>query len=103
MADVILRDVTKRFGQVTAVERLSLSISDGEFVALLGPTGVGKTTTLRLVAGLEQVDSGRIEISGQDITSFPPAPPAVALVFHQYSPPPPFTPSTTLPPPPPPP
>src|SRR5258706_2185868 len=85
MADVILRDVTKRFGQVTAVERLSLSISDGEFVALLGPTGVGKTTTLRLVAGLEQVDSGRIEISGQDMTSFPPAARDVALVFQQYS------------------
>ena len=60
MADVALYNVTKRFRDVTAVADLSLSIADGEFVALLGPTGVGKTSTLRLVAGLDAADTGRI-------------------------------------------
>ena len=85
MADVALYNVTKRFRDVTAVADLSLSIADGEFVALLGPTGVGKTSTLRLVAGLDAADTGRIEIGGCDVTSFPPAARDVAFVFQQYS------------------
>ena len=59
MADVALRSVTKRFGETVAVDAMDLSVADGEFVVLLGPTGAGKTTTLRLVAGLERPDSGK--------------------------------------------
>jgi multiple sugar transport system ATP-binding protein len=85
MADVQLHGVTKRFGDLTAVSDLSLAISDGEFVVLLGPTGAGKTTTLRLVAGLEKPESGAISIAGHDVTRTPPAGRDVAFVFQQYS------------------
>src|ERR1700676_5484525 len=73
MAEIALHGVTKRFGDLTAVSDLSLVIEDGEFVVLLGPTGAGKTTTLRLVAGLERPDAGRIAIAGHDVTAAPPA------------------------------
>ena len=85
MADVALDAVTKRFREVTAVNSLSCAIADGEFVVLLGPTGAGKTTTLRLVAGLERPDAGRVLIAGQDATRMPPAERDVAFVFQQYS------------------
>jgi multiple sugar transport system ATP-binding protein len=85
MADVILAGVTRRFGDVTAVDQLSLSIGDGEFVVLLGPTGAGKTTTLRLIAGLERPDAGRVSIAGRDVTAAPPADRDVTFVFQQYS------------------
>jgi multiple sugar transport system ATP-binding protein len=85
MADVAFRSVTKRFGTVTAVDGLSLEIRNGELVVLLGPTGVGKTTTLRLAAGLEAPDIGSIEIAGRDMTKAPPAARDVAFVFQQYS------------------
>jgi len=62
MSDVVLTAVSKRFGATEAVHDLSLSIREGEFIVLLGPTGAGKTTTLRLVAGLERPDSGHIGI-----------------------------------------
>ena len=68
MADVALRGVTKRFGDTQAVDGLDLAIADGEFVVLLGPTGAGKTTTLRLIAGLERPDGGTICIGGRDVT-----------------------------------
>ena len=60
MAEVVIRDVDKVFRDIQAVSGLDLTIADGEFVVLLGPTGAGKTTTLRLVAGLEKPDAGRI-------------------------------------------
>ena len=85
MAEVALRQVSKRFGEVAAVRDISLEIDDGEFVVLLGPTGAGKTTTLRLVAGLERPDVGSIWIGGRDVTREPPATRDVALVFQQYS------------------
>src|SRR5271154_3960326 len=85
MADISLVDVSKSFGPVEAVRGLSLSIADGEFVVLLGPTGAGKTTTLRLVAGLELPDGGRVSIDGRDVTMEPPAARDVAFVFQQYS------------------
>jgi multiple sugar transport system ATP-binding protein len=70
---------------VEAVKNLSLSIADGEFVVLLGPTGAGKTTTLRLIAGLEQPDHGSVVIRGKDVTREVPAERDVAFVFQQYS------------------
>jgi len=85
MADVVFENVTKRFGRVTAVENLTLEIEDGEFIVLLGPTGAGKTTTLRLVGGLEVPDHGRILIGGNDMTNAPSAVRDVAFVFQQYS------------------
>jgi multiple sugar transport system ATP-binding protein len=85
MADVILRHVRKHFGEIDAVRDLSLNVADGELVVLLGPTSAGKTTTLRLVAGLEYPDEGAISIDGQDVTREPPAARDVAFVFQQYS------------------
>jgi multiple sugar transport system ATP-binding protein len=85
MADVLAHGVTKSFGAVAAVRDLNLHISDGEFVVLLGPTGAGKTTTLRLVAGLEKPDHGTIQIAGRDATRLEPAARDVAFVFQQYS------------------
>lgn len=85
MAEVSLNGLTKRFGGKAAVEALSLDIRDGEFVVLLGPTGAGKTTTLRLIAGLERADAGSLSIGGMEATSLPPAARDVAFVFQQYS------------------
>jgi len=85
MADVEIRAVSKLFNKTPAVCDLSLTIADGEFVALLGPTGAGKTTTLRLVAGLETADRGSIWIGGRDVTAEAPADRDVAFVFQQYS------------------
>ena len=85
MAEVILSGVSKRFGTVPAVSRLSLAVGDGEFVVLLGPTGAGKTTTLRLIAGLEKPDEGSVTIAGRDVTRTPPAERDLTFVFQQYS------------------
>jgi multiple sugar transport system ATP-binding protein len=85
MAEIALTQVTRRFGQVAAISDLSLTIADGEFVVLLGPTGAGKTTTLRLVAGLEAPDAGQVSIDGADVTGLPPAARDVTFVFQQYS------------------
>src|SRR5471032_1750917 len=85
VAEVALVDVSKSYGPVEAVSGLSLSISDGEFVVLLGPTGAGKTTTLRLIAGLELPDSGDVLIQWRVITDEAPAERDVAFVFQQYS------------------
>jgi multiple sugar transport system ATP-binding protein len=85
MAEVILRGVSKRFKDNQAVGNLDLTVADGEFVVLLGPTGAGKTTTLRLVAGLERPDSGTVTIAGQNATALPPAARDVTFVFQQYS------------------
>ena len=85
MAEVRLSGVTKRFEEITAVDRMDLTVADGEFVVLLGPTGAGKTTTLRLVAGLEKADEGRIEIGGHDVTMASPTVRDVSFVFQQYS------------------
>jgi multiple sugar transport system ATP-binding protein len=85
MADISLVDVSKRFDAVEAVRNLSLSIADGELVVLLGPTGAGKTTTLRLIAGLERPDHGSVVIRGREVTTEVPAERDVAFVFQQYS------------------
>jgi multiple sugar transport system ATP-binding protein len=85
MASVSIRQVSKRFGVVEAVSELSLVVNDGEFVVLLGPSGAGKTTTLRLIAGLEQPDEGSVHIGGRDVTRDPPGMRDIAFVFQQYS------------------
>jgi multiple sugar transport system ATP-binding protein len=80
-----MEHLTKRFGETTAVADLSLTIGDGEFLVLLGPTGAGKTTTLRLVAGLERSDAGSLLLAGRDVTRDPPAARDTTFVFQQYS------------------
>ncbi|RWO34231.1 MAG: ABC transporter ATP-binding protein [Mesorhizobium sp.] len=85
MADVQINGVTKSFGEHVAVDTLDLHVADGEFVVLLGPTGAGKTTTLRLIAGLERPDTGSIHIGGRDATMLSPAERDTAFVFQQYS------------------
>jgi len=85
MADLRLDRIGKRFGTVAAVNELSLDVASGEFLVLLGPSGAGKTTTLRIVAGLETPDQGRVSIGGHDVTATAPALRDVTFVFQQYS------------------
>jgi multiple sugar transport system ATP-binding protein len=85
MAEVILQQVSKSFGDNDAIKGISIEIRDGEFVVLLGPTGAGKTTTLRLVAGLEKADSGNVMIGGERVNDLPPSARDTAFVFQQYS------------------
>jgi multiple sugar transport system ATP-binding protein len=85
MADIRLERITKLFKHVRAVDDVSLEIGDGEFVVLLGPSGCGKTTLLRSVAGLEQIDGGRISIGGRDVTDLPPRKRRIAMVFQSYA------------------
>jgi ABC-type Fe3+/spermidine/putrescine transport system ATPase subunit len=84
-AAVELRGVTRRFGEVTAVDALDLEVYDGEFLALLGPSGCGKTTTLRLIAGFERPDEGEVRIAGRDVASLPPHRRPVNTVFQSYA------------------
>lgn len=85
MAEVTLQNISKSFGNIDAVKDLSITISDGEFVVLLGPTGAGKTTTLRLIAGLEKAESGDVLMNGVRVSHEPPASRDTAFVFQQYS------------------
>ena len=85
MAEISLRGMTKCFDHTVAVQALDLEVADGELVVLLGPTGAGKTTTLRLIAGLEKPDAGAVLIDGRDMTREPPSSRDVAFVFQQYS------------------
>ncbi len=84
-AKVELRDVTKSFGSVAAVNDISLEIAAGEFLTLLGPSGCGKTTLLRLLAGFEQPTSGTIWLNGEDVTHLPPYRRPVNQVFQSYA------------------
>jgi multiple sugar transport system ATP-binding protein len=85
VAHIKLEDLTKRFGRVTAIKRLNLDIHDKEFFVLLGPTGAGKTTTLRCISGLEKPNDGSIYIDKQNVDGLGPAERDVALVFQYYS------------------
>ncbi|MFB9175366.1 ABC transporter ATP-binding protein [Roseibium salinum] len=85
MARIELQNVTKRYGGTRALKDLSLTVEDGEFFVLLGRTGAGKTTTLRIMAGLEKPDEGNVYISDTDVTGWSVAERDVALVLQQYS------------------
>ena len=85
MARVLLQDVTKRFGDVVAVDKLNLEVRDGEFVILLGPSGCGKTTALRCIAGLETPDEGEIYIGDRRVNDLDPANRDIAMVFQSYA------------------
>jgi spermidine/putrescine transport system ATP-binding protein len=83
--DVEILEVTKRFGDVTAVDRMDLRIAHGEFYSLLGPSGCGKTTTLRMIAGFEQPTEGEILLDGRPIAGVPPYKRNVNTVFQHYA------------------
>jgi multiple sugar transport system ATP-binding protein len=85
MAHIRLENVSKNFGSHSALKGLDLEIADGEFFVLLGPTGAGKTTTLRLIAGLERPNAGAIRIDHEDVREWNAAQRDVALVFQHYS------------------
>lgn len=85
MADVTLSGVSKRFDETAALDEVSFEIADGSFVVLLGPTGAGKTTTLRMIAGLDTPDAGDIHIGGRSVAGVTPAQRDVAMVFQAYS------------------
>jgi spermidine/putrescine transport system ATP-binding protein len=82
--EIVVERVTKRFGDVTAVSEVSVTIPGGEFFSMLGPSGCGKTTTLRMIAGFESPDEGRILLQGGDVTRVPPAKRNVNMVFQAY-------------------
>ena len=84
MARIQLKDIVKRWGNSTAVERMSLDIADGEFLVLLGPSGCGKTTTMRMVAGLEDPSEGEVWIGGRCVNTLEPKDRDVAMVFQSY-------------------
>ena len=85
MADVVLEKIEKRFGDVRAVAGIDLTVRDQEFLVLVGPSGCGKTTTLRMIAGLEDVTSGDIRIGGRSVTHLPPRDRDIAMVFQSYA------------------
>ena len=82
---LVLKTVTKRFADLTAVAGVDLQIAEGEFVSFLGPSGCGKTTLLRLIAGLEIPDSGQIELHGRDLSALPARKRNFGVVFQSYS------------------
>ncbi len=84
-ASVQFRNVTKRYGSVTAVDDVSFTIEPGQLVTLLGPSGCGKTTTLRMIAGLEMASEGQILIGGRDVTNLSAADRDVSMVFQSYA------------------
>ena len=85
MAGVIFDGVTKRFGDVIAVDHLDLTINDGEFLVFLGPSGCGKTTALRMIAGLDEVSSGTLIIGDRVVNDVDPAQRDISMVFQSYA------------------
>ncbi|HLK45430.1 MAG TPA: ABC transporter ATP-binding protein, partial [Acidimicrobiales bacterium] len=85
MAQVRFEHVTKRFGKVTAIDDLSMTVEDGEFLVLLGPSGCGKTTALRTIAGLEDVTEGEVWIGDDIVNDVPPKDRDIAMVFQSYA------------------
>ena len=85
MAEVNLENVEKRFGETWAVAGIDLTVHDQEFVILVGPSGCGKTTTLRMIAGLEDVSAGDIRIGGRSVVNLPPRDRDIAMVFQSYA------------------
>jgi len=85
MAQVVLKDLNKKYDEVHAVKDVNLTIRDKEFMVLVGPSGCGKTTTLRMVAGLEEITAGEIAIGDRVVNDLPPKDRDIAMVFQNYA------------------
>src|SRR3984957_20167983 len=85
MSRVRVEALTKRFGQTTAVDGVSLDVGDGDFMVLLGPSGCGKSTLLRMIAGLLPPDGGQVLVDDRDVTAAPPRDRDLAMVFQSYA------------------
>jgi putative spermidine/putrescine transport system ATP-binding protein len=85
MSFLVLQSLTKRFGDATVVDGLSLRVDKGEFVSLLGPSGCGKTTTLQMIAGFVEPSAGAISLGGRDLTKIRPAARGLGIVFQSYA------------------
>jgi multiple sugar transport system ATP-binding protein len=85
VAEVVLESIYKRFGNVTAVKDFSLTIADEEFMVFVGPSGCGKTTTLRMIAGLEEISDGVLKIGDRVVNDVPPKDRDIAMVFQNYA------------------
>jgi len=85
VSEIRLERIVKTFKEVRAVDDVSLTITQGEFMVLLGPSGCGKTTLLRSIAGLEEIDAGRVWIGDKDVTDLPPRHRRIAMVFQSYA------------------
>ncbi len=85
MAEIMVEHAVKRFGKFVAIDDISLTVQDKEFVVLLGPSGCGKTTLLRAIAGLGMVDDGRVLIGGRDVTYLQPKERNISMVFQNYA------------------
>ena len=84
-ADLTVEGLVKRFGEVVALDGVSLDIASGELLTILGPSGSGKTTLLKVVAGFETPDAGFVRVDGVDITATPPARRDIGMVFQNYA------------------
>ena len=85
MPSIVLKNVVKKFGKIVALNEIDLDIKEEEFFVLVGPTGAGKTTTLRVVAGLEKIESGELLFGNKDATKLSPAERDVAFVYQSFS------------------
>jgi len=85
LGELVLSNLSRSFGEVEAVKDVSLTIHDGEFVVFLGPSGCGKTTTLRMIAGLEEITGGKIHLDGRLLNEILPADRDIAMVFQNYA------------------
>src|SRR2546426_7623459 len=85
MGEIVLEGVEKSFGATKVISNVNLMVEDGSFVVFVGPSGCGKSTLLRLIAGLEDVSSGKILIDGTDVVSVPPAKRGLSMVFQSYA------------------
>ncbi|MBT7972762.1 MAG: ABC transporter ATP-binding protein, partial [Candidatus Marinimicrobia bacterium] len=85
MADIVLQNVKKNFGDFIAVENSNLKVEDGDFFVMLGPSGCGKTTTLRMIAGLEMPTSGNILLDKENVTSLRASQRDIAFVFQMFA------------------
>ena len=85
MSTVTFDHVTKKYGDVLAVNDLNLAINDGEFMVLVGPSGCGKTTSLRMIAGLEEISNGDLKIGDRIVNDVPPKDRDIAMVFQNYA------------------
>src|SRR4029079_13537036 len=85
MAQVLLKDLNKKYDEVHAVKDVNLHIRDKEFMVLVGPSGCGKSTTLRMIAGLEEISAGEISIGDRVVNDLPPKDRDIAMVFQSYA------------------